>query len=187
MILKLLILFVNRYGNFLTMNIIQLFDSLQNDYSWQHCPLLGSKSWYSLSSLSKRKPFPGHGTITIFSCGSQIVLNFVFLLKTEQFVDYERGWWLSHFISTGCLKKPFTSHFHWPSWAACVLAPCTCRDKTIGTLTPSSRGHQESARSISWALFSTHPPEKITYHNWGHVLAISGPFEIDYRVLQNIC
>ena len=37
MIFKLWILFVIRFGHFLPMNIIQLFDSLQNDYSWQHC------------------------------------------------------------------------------------------------------------------------------------------------------
>ena len=28
------------------MNIIRLFDSLQNDYSWQHCPAGGG--WWSL-------------------------------------------------------------------------------------------------------------------------------------------
>ena len=36
MIFKLGILFVIRFGHFLPMNIIRLFDSLQNDYSWQH-------------------------------------------------------------------------------------------------------------------------------------------------------
>ena len=37
MIFKLWILFIIRFGNFLPMNIIRLFNSLQNDYSWQHC------------------------------------------------------------------------------------------------------------------------------------------------------
>ena len=37
MIFKLWILFVIRFGHFLPTNIIRLFDSLQNDYSWQHC------------------------------------------------------------------------------------------------------------------------------------------------------
>jgi len=38
MIFKLWILFVIRFSNFLPTNIIRLFDSLQNDYSWQHWP-----------------------------------------------------------------------------------------------------------------------------------------------------
>ena len=33
---KFWILFVIRFGHFLPTNIIRLFDSLQNDYSWQH-------------------------------------------------------------------------------------------------------------------------------------------------------
>ena len=37
MIFKLWILFVIRFSHFLPTNIIRLFDSLQNDYSWQHC------------------------------------------------------------------------------------------------------------------------------------------------------
>ena len=36
MIFKLWILFIIRFGHFLPTNIIRLFDSLQNDYSWQH-------------------------------------------------------------------------------------------------------------------------------------------------------
>ena len=41
MIFKLWILFVIRFGHFLPTNIIRLFDSLQNDYSWQHwCHLI---------------------------------------------------------------------------------------------------------------------------------------------------
>ena len=39
---KFWILFVIRFGNFLPTNIIRLFDSLQNDYSWQHWPCLGT-------------------------------------------------------------------------------------------------------------------------------------------------
>ena len=40
MIFKLWILFVIRFGHFLPTNIIRLFDSLQNAYSWQHCAWL---------------------------------------------------------------------------------------------------------------------------------------------------
>ena len=36
MIFKLWILFIIRFGNFLPTNIIRLFDSFKNDYSWQH-------------------------------------------------------------------------------------------------------------------------------------------------------